>query len=151
MRRIIYCYVLILLCLYGFSAYVSSQGLLETNTDKVENKWHLLGGFGASHPGWGETKEEVNTIDIILRQERPQEKIRGSDWYKHRRSLFVEVPLHFVTKPDDSLMVGVYFHAAWTFIVDKKIQPYMFIGGGPVYTKASIPGTSSEFKGSYQA
>ena len=48
-------------------------------------------------------------------------------------------------------MLGFTMNAHWQFIADKQFQPFVFIGGGPVYTEAKIPGTSSKLKGSYQA
>ncbi|MEN8168239.1 MAG: acyloxyacyl hydrolase [Pseudomonadota bacterium] len=129
------------------SAKQSQPGI----ADKPDSSWHLLGGFGSSHPGWGGTKERVETVDLILRHERPQPVIRGQGWYRNRRSIFIEAALHHLQSPDEPPMFGLYFQSCWTFRTDQAIQPYLFVGGGPVYTRAEIPGTSSAIKGSYQA
>ena len=47
-------------------------------------------------------------------------------------------------------MLGFYVQSCWTFEANKSLQPYIFAGGGGVYTQAEIPGTSSRLKGSYQ-
>jgi lipid A 3-O-deacylase len=116
-----------------------------------KHQWRLLLGYGESHPGWGDTQERVETRDLILRQDRPQAYTRGQDWYIHRRSLQIELPLHLLQRPDEPPMFGVYFNSCWTFLADPRYQPYLLVGGGALYTRAEIPGTSSKIKGSYQA
>ncbi|MCU7844744.1 MAG: acyloxyacyl hydrolase [Candidatus Thiodiazotropha sp. (ex Monitilora ramsayi)] len=117
----------------------------------LPTNWQLLIGYGESHPGWGDTKERVETRDIILRHERPQDRVRGQGWYRNRRSLQIELPLHLLDQPDEPPMAGIYFNACWTFLPLQSVQPYLLAGGGPLYTNAKIPGTSSRLKGVYQA
>lgn len=93
----------------------------------------------------------METTDIIVRYKRPQAKTRGESWYLNRRSILVEMPLTLLREPDEPAMLGLTMNANWTFIANERIQPYVFIGGGAVYTRAEIPGTSSRLKGSYQA
>ncbi len=116
-----------------------------------DRRWELLLGYGESHPGWGDTRERVETRDIILRQVREQTFSRGEGWYLNRRSLMIELPLHLLHTPSEPPMFGVYFNSRWTFLAHPRYQPYLFVGGGPLYTRAEIPGTSSRLKGSYQA
>lgn len=116
-----------------------------------DNSWQLLIGYGESHPGWGDTRERVETRDLILRQERPQSVTRGKGWYLNRRSLQIELPLHLLKEPREPAMFGIYFTSCWTFLAHPRLQPYLLAGGGPLYTRAEIPGTSSRLKGSYQA
>lgn len=130
---------------------ISSPAFASDKIDLSVNSWHLLVGSGSSHPGWGGTKERVKTTDIILRHKRPQAKTRGKSWYLNRKSVLVEVPLTLLREPDEPAMLGITMNVSWTFIARKKFQPFVFVGGGPVYTRAEIPGTSSELKGSYQA
>jgi hypothetical protein len=118
--------------------------------ESLGNSWHILVGAGSSQPGWGDTKEKVETTDIILRHKRPQAKTRGKDWYINRKSVLVEIPLTLLREPDEPAMIGFTMNVNWTFIKHPKVQPFLLIGGGPVYTKAKIPGTSSSLKGSYQ-
>ena len=117
----------------------------------AENRWELLLGEGASHPGWGDTEQRVETRDLILRHVRPQNFTRGQDWYLNRRSLQIELPIHLLQRPDEPAMFGLYFNASWTFTAHHRYRPYLLVGGGPLYTRAEIPGTSSKLKGSYQA
>jgi len=141
------------LILLAFIAW--SPGFAGDNPDDQEkfpsNNWQLLIGAGSSHPGWGTTREKVETTDIILRYQRPQIKTRGESWYLNRKSVLVEIPLTLLREPDEPAMIGFTMNVNWTFIAGRQFQPFIFVGGGPVYTKAQIPGTSSSLKGSYQA
>lgn len=120
-------------------------------SDSTDNRWELLLGQGESHPGWGDTKQRVETRDLILRHMRPQSFTRGQDWYINRRSLQIELPVHLLQRPDEPAMFGLYVNACWTFTAHSRYRPYLLVGGGPLYTRAEIPGTSSKLKGSYQA
>jgi opacity protein-like surface antigen len=117
---------------------------------KPVNRWHLLAGGGSSHIGWGDTKQTVKTTDVIFRQKRPQLKTRGSGWYLNRKSVLVEIPITYLREPDEPGMIGFTMNVSWSFIASRLAQPFVLIGGGPVYTQAKIPGTSSQLKGSYQ-
>ena len=46
-------------------------------------------------------------------------------------------------------MVGITFLASYTF-VNSVLQPYLFVGGGPVYVAADIDGMGSDWNGNYQ-
>lgn len=130
-------------------------GLLAASGSFAETEpqpaWHLFAGSGESHPGWGDTKERVETGDLILRYQRPQAQTNGSGWYRNRRSVLIEGAYHHLKSPDEPPMFGLYFLSCWSFEADKTLQPYLLVGGGGVYTQAEIPGTSSRLKGSYQA
>ena len=136
------------------TSFVLIFGLLATvnSPAKTDNQptWHLLAGSGESHPGWGDTKERVETLDLILRYQRPQHLTKGSDWYRNRRSVLIEAAYHHLESSDEPPMFGLYFLSCWTFEASKTLQPYLLVGGGVVYTQAEIPGTSSRLKGSYQ-
>ncbi|MEJ2466630.1 MAG: acyloxyacyl hydrolase [Candidatus Thiodiazotropha sp.] len=119
--------------------------------EAAQKSWELLLGYGESHPGWGDTQERVETRDLILRQVRPQSFTRGEGWYRNRRSVLIELPVHFLKEPQEPPMFGITFNACWTFLAHPRYQPYVLVGGGPLYTQAEIPGTSSKLKGSYQA
>jgi hypothetical protein len=115
------------------------------------HNWQVLLGFGKSHLTWGGTQQIVETRDLILRHERKQERQRGKGWYLNRRSLQIEIPLHYLHQPDEPPITGVYFNSCWTFEANPRIQPFLLAGGGPAFTNAEIPGTSSRLKGVYQA
>ncbi|MFN2355033.1 MAG: acyloxyacyl hydrolase [Desulfopila sp.] len=118
--------------------------------DSSNDTWAILGGYGQSFPGWGETSQRVKTIDITPRYAHIIFNNLGSGWYKGHHSIFLESPLSYVTTPDTSAMVAINFLAAYTFTAGSLYQPYLFGGGGPVYSFADIPGMGSELNGNYQ-
>jgi lipid A 3-O-deacylase len=136
---------------YGWITALILMPLAAKAQEPPHNSWELLIGYGESHPGWGDTRERVETRDLILRQVRPQSFTRGEGWYRNRRSLLIELPVHFLKEPQEPPMFGITFNACWTFLAHTRYQPYVLVGGGPLYTQAEIPGTSSRLKGSYQA
>ncbi len=107
-------------------------------------------GFGSSHPGWGDTSASIETIDFAFRYESLPERAKGLRWYRSRRSFVLEAPLHVVRSPHDSFMLGVSFLSRWTF-GGGGMKPYWLVGGGPVYSAATIRGMGAKINGSYQA
>ncbi len=140
----------IFLLAFFFSFPVFADTAPDESGKNPENSWHLLVGAGSSQPGWGDTKEKVKSTDIIFQHKRPQAKTRGKDWYLNRKSVLVEIPLTLLREPDEPGMAGFTMNVNWTFIAHRQVQPFILIGGGGVYTRAEIPGTSSRLKGSYQ-
>jgi len=116
----------------------------------AEDSWELLAGYGQSFPGWGSTSERVKTVDVIGRYTHLVVADVGSGWYEGFHSLFLELPLSVVVSPDLSSMVGINVLAAYTFTAVESWQPYLFGGGGPVYSFADIPGMGAELNGNYQ-
>ncbi len=137
---------MVFLCFCGMSFSFSGQA---EAIDRPDN-WALLSGYGTSHPGWGQTEERVETIDVVLRYGHILYDDIGSSWYRGNHSLLIELPVHLLFNPDSSPMVGLNFLACYTFTSDKKLQPYLFAGGGPLYTDADIPGMGSKWNGNYQ-
>lgn len=132
---------------------LSSGAYAEKNPDPRIAKYHwtYLAGYGVTHPGWGDTKVTVETIDFIVRYGRFLTENIGSSWYRGRHEILIELPIHMVVSPDVSPMVGINFLACWTFTSSEKAIPYFFAGGGPLYTNAEIPGLGSKINGNYQA
>ena len=118
--------------------------------DTSKDSWGVLGGYGQSFPGWGETSQRVETIDLVLRYNHLIFDNLGSGWYRGFHSILLELPVHFVVSPDVSSMVGMNFLACYTFTADQDIRPYLFGGGGPVYSFADVPGMGSELNGNFQ-
>ncbi len=114
------------------------------------NSWSILFGAGSSKDGWANTYQQVQTLDVIIRHQRPQSKTRGKGRWLNRKSVLVELPLSWIYTPDNAAMAGITFNVAWHLLANPNKQPYFFIGGGPAYTQAVIPGTSSNLKGTYQ-
>jgi len=107
-------------------------------------------GYGQSIPGWGLTTERVETIDLIPRYNHVIFPDLGSGWLKGEYSAIVELPIHVVYRPVVSSMIGINFLACYTFTSDKDWRPYIFGGGGPVYSFADIPGMGAQMNGNYQ-
>lgn len=142
-RRLVTLLTLLLATAYSSYSYA---------TDRPDrNPWGVVIGYGASHPGWGDTEERVETIDLALRYETMPEKARGRLWYKSRRSIVIEAPIHLVGGPYDSFMLGLSFLSRWTFQKRGDVKPYLLVGGGPLFSNANIEGMSSDINGSYQA
>jgi hypothetical protein len=131
-------------------AVVSLPVDLALATDTRQNNWAFLGGYGQSYPGWGQTTQRVETIDLIPRYNHIVFPEIGSGWYKGFHSTIFEFPVSLILNPEISTMIGVNFLATYTFTVNKQWQPYIFGGGGPVYIFADIPGMGTNLNGNYQ-
>lgn len=118
--------------------------------DTSRDSWWLLGGYGQSVPGWGLTEERVQTVDGVLRYNHLIFDELGTGWYRGFHSILLELPGHLVVSPEVSAMVGVNFLAAYTFTAGERWQPYVFGGGGPVYSFADIEGMGADLNGNYQ-
>jgi len=149
------CIFCVCLCACVFSLIDSTEagaGVFDTSKDN----WVIIGGYGQSFPGWGETTQRVETLDLIPRYNHRILDNIGSGWYQGYHSLFLELPVSFVVSPDVSAMLGINFLAAYTFTAftaftaDQQWQPYLFAGGGPVYSFADIQGMGAELNGNYQ-
>ncbi|GAB4335590.1 MAG: acyloxyacyl hydrolase [Desulfobulbaceae bacterium] len=112
--------------------------------------WSLLGGYGITHKGLGKTKVQVQVVDLYLQYDRILFGDVGSSWYRGHHSLLVELPFTLVVDPDVSPMVGVNILGAWTFDSSDSFRPYLFGGGGILYTDADIPGLGSDINGNWQ-
>ena len=115
-----------------------------------EKAWYILSGYGITHNGMGKTQINVETIDFVVGYEKFLTEIFGPPLLKGRHSLVVELPLHFVVDPWEAPMIGINFLARWTFETNRKIKPYIFGGGGPVYTEANIQGLGADLNGNWQ-
>lgn len=118
--------------------------------DTSKDNWALLGGYGQSFPGWGQTTQRVQTFDLVPRYNHVTIDNLGSGWFKGFYSTLIELPVHVVTSPDSSMMVGVNLLACYTFTANPEWRPYIFGGGGPVYSFANIPGMGAKWNGNYQ-
>jgi len=112
--------------------------------------WSWLIGYGSSHPGWGQTEQRVETVDLVWRYSQPLKSGIGSSWYRGNHSLLLELPVHLLFNPDTAPMIGVNFLAGYTFTAAERLRPYLFAGGGPLYTDADVPGLGSNWNGNYQ-
>jgi len=142
------CITIAFFFLLVFTLQVQAQTIAEEKTSGTE--WAFLSGYGSSHPGWGETETRVETIDLVLRRSSILiDNIGGDAWYSGYHSLFLELPVHFLVNYSGPPMIGINFLASYTFTAT-SVKPYVFIGGGPVYVDADIPGMGSDWNGNYQ-
>lgn len=132
------------------SAMLSTASANGAALDTSKDSWAVLGGYGQSFPGWGQTTQRVETLDLVPRYNHIIFDDMGSGWYQGFHSILVELPFHLVINPDSSSMIGMNFLACYTFTADQTVHPYLFGGGGPVYSFADIPGMGSELNGNYQ-
>ncbi|MBU1986012.1 MAG: acyloxyacyl hydrolase [Proteobacteria bacterium] len=137
-----------------FLLFLSSASLADSADaaviDTSKDSWGVLGGYGQSFPGWGQTTQRVQTLDLVPRYNHLIFDDIGSGWYRCFHSLLLEVPLHLVVSPDVSSMIGMNFLATYTFTAGREMRPYLFGGGGPVYSFADIPGMGADLNGNYQ-
>lgn len=115
----------------------------------------LLIGGGSSIKGFGETDQEVRTMDVVWRYAhvfKDSETNRSSG----HRELWVEAPFSFIVSDSDNNdsndigLVGLSFLFAWLFPETDIGQPYVLAGGGPVLVLADIDGVGSDLCGNYQ-
>jgi len=112
--------------------------------------WEFLAGYGETYPGWGLTKERVQTIDLVPRYSHLTIDGLGWGWLRGQHWTLIELPVSAVVSPDTSAMAGVNFLAAYRFTTSAAWQPYIFGGGGLVYSFADIPGMGAKLNGNYQ-
>lgn len=139
-------FLFFLLLSSAFRPDTSDAAVIDTSRDS----WGVLGGYGQSFPGWGQTSQRVKTIDLVPRYNHLIFDDIGSGWYRGFHSILLEAPLHLVVSPDVSSMIGMNFLACYTFTAGQEMRPYLFGGGGPVYSFADIPGMGDELNGNYQ-
>ncbi|GBE11948.1 lipid A 3-O-deacylase [bacterium BMS3Bbin14] len=140
----------LLLFFFVASAFFRVDSARAAIIDTSKDSSWLIGGYGQSIPGWGQTTQRVETIDLVYRYNHLIFDNIGSGWYRGFHSILIELPFHFVVSPDVSTMIGVNFLACYTFTASEQWRPYIFGGGGPVYSFADIPGMGADLNGNYQ-
>jgi hypothetical protein len=150
MRASLLCCQLLLVShlLLAPGAYAQGEG--EESQTERRSHWAVLGGYGLTHTSVGSTRAHVETADFILRYGRYLTEEMGRSWYRVRHGILIEVPIHVVVDPDTSPMFGINVLASFTFTAPQRLRPYVFGGGGFVYTEAEIPGLGSKYNGNYQ-
>ena len=128
----------------------SAQGKKAVNFVSAKKHFTVMGGYGVTHKGLGATETTVETIDVIFRYGRFLTKEAGKSWYRGRHEIYIEVPVRTVINPETAVITGINIMAAWSFTSSDKTIPYVFAGGGPVYTNLDIPGLGTELNYSYQ-
>jgi hypothetical protein len=141
--------LLTILALSIFLAPLPSRA--ETAVATADSECALLTGYGITHRGFGATRTQVETWDVIARYGLflSQEVGRGS-WYQGRHELLMELPYHMAVDHDARSMVGGYLLGSWKFTGLEGITPYVFAGGGILYVDVGLPTMGTKLDFSYQ-
>ena len=98
----------ILICCFFFLIAVLSLPVDQAlSADTRPGSWAFLGGYGQSYPGWGQTTQRVETIDLIPRYNHIVFDEIGSGWYKGFHSTLFEFPVSLILNPEISSMIGI--------------------------------------------
>ena len=123
----------------------------ETAVTTADSECALLTGYGITMRGFGATRTQVQTWDVIARYGRfLSQEVGAGSWYQGRHELLVELPYHMAVDHDDRSMVGGYLLGSWKFTSLDGIYPYVFAGGGVLYVDLGLPTMGSKLDFSYQ-
>ncbi len=123
----------------------------EESVGSADSELALLTGYGITHRGFGDTRTQVQTVDLIGRYGWFLSKeIGAGSWFQGRHELLVELPLHLVVDPKSAVITGGYLLGSWKFTSLGSWLPYVFAGGGIVYTNMDLPTMGSSLNFSYQ-
>lgn len=119
---------------------------------ELPNELALLGGYGITHRGYGETRTEVQTLDLIFRYGHfLSEEVGKGLWYQGRHEVLLELPLHIAINHDGRSMVGATLLGSWKFTGAEQFTPYLIAGGGVLYVDLGLPTMGTKINGTYQA
>lgn len=127
---------------------VRADNIVDLKSAKYE--YSFLSGYGITHRGFGDTRTQVQTFDVIGRFGWFLSRELGSGWYTGRHQLLVELPVHLVVDPKVSPMAGGYLLGSWKFTSLENWAPYVFAGGGILYVDLGLPTMGSRLDFSYQ-
>jgi lipid A 3-O-deacylase len=115
------------------------------------SEYALLSGYGITHRGFGATRSQVETFDMILRYGRfLSDEVGKGLWWQGRHELLLELPYHLAIDHDGRSMAGGYILGSWKFTGMERTAPYVFAGGGVLYVDLGLPTMGSRLNFSYQ-
>jgi hypothetical protein len=139
---------LALLLLVAWGAYGAENDTVTT----APGEYALLSGYGITHRGYGATRTQVETFDLILRYGHfLSGEVGTGHWYQGRHEVLLELPFHLAVDHDGRTMFGGYILGSWKFTAAEQITPYLLAGGGVLYVDLGLPTMGSRLNGSYQA
>ncbi len=139
------------LLVIGFLFVMVASGEAAETVVTAKSELAVLTGYGITHRGFGDTRTQVQTVDLIGRFGWFLSKEVGvGSWYQGRHELLTELPLHLVVDPKTAVITGAYFLGSWKFTSLGPWLPYAFAGGGIVYTDMDLPTMGSSLNFSYQ-
>lgn len=118
----------------------------------ASREFTFLTGYGITHRGFGATRTQVQTVDAIGRFGYFLSDEVGKGWYRGRHELLMELPLHLAVDPRTRVMTGGYLLGSWKFtaLKEKRVYPYIFLGGGALFVDLGLPTMGSRLNFSYQ-
>lgn len=139
--------VLILL-LITLSVYAAENDTVTS----APREFAFLGGYGITHRGYGATRTQVQTFDMILRYGHfLSNEVGKGRWYQGRHEIILELPYHLAVDHEGRSMVGGNILGSWKFTGAGQFTPYLFWGGGVLYVDIGLPTMGSKLNGTYQA
>ena len=128
---------------------------LNTRADNVtstaKGEWGILSGYGISHIGFGATRHQVQTWDVIPRAGFfLSDEIGKDSWFQGRHEILLELPYHLAVDHGGRSMVGAYVLGHWRFTSMDRYIPYVLAGGGPLFVDLGLPTMGTRLCFSYQ-
>jgi lipid A 3-O-deacylase len=115
------------------------------------SEYAFLSGYGITHRGFGATRSQVETFDMILRYGRfLSDEVGKGQWWQGRHELLLELPYHLAIDHDGRSMAGGYILGSWKFTGMERTAPYVFAGGGVLYMDLGLHTMGSRLNFSYQ-
>lgn len=137
--------LLLLLSVPG--AFGAENGLVTTSP----GEFTLLSGYGITHRGFGATRTQVETFDLILRYGHfLSDEVGKGHWYQGRHEILLELPFALAVDHNDRSMIGGTILGSWKFTGSDRFTPYLFGGGGVLYVDLGLPTMGSRINGTYQ-
>lgn len=137
----------VIILLHAWRAHGAESAVVAT----APGEYALLTGYGITHRGFGATRTQVETVDLILRYGHFLSAEAGKGhWYQGRHELLVELPYHLAVDHDGRSMTGGYLLGSWKFTGGERLVPYVFAGGGVLYVDLGLPTMGSRLDFSYQ-
>lgn len=134
-------------CLLSSAAYSAENDVVTTSP----GEFSLLGGYGITHRGYGETVTQVQTFDIILRYGHfLSDEIGKGHWYQGRHEVLLELPYYLAIDHGGRSMVGGTILGSWKFTGADRFTPFLFAGGGILFVDLGLPTMGSKLNGTYQ-
>lgn len=127
------------------------QASAENTASTATGEYGFLTGYGISHIGFGDTRHQIQTLDLIPRAGFfVSGEVGKGSWYQGRHEILVELPYHMAIDYGGRSMVGVYVVGHWRFTSQGKYVPYVLAGGGPLYVDLGLPTMGTRLCYSYQ-
>jgi lipid A 3-O-deacylase len=129
-------------------AYAAENDAVTTSP----GEFALLSGYGITHRGYGATRTQVQTFDLLIRYGHfLSDEVGKGHWYQGRHEVLLELPWHLAVDHDGRSMVGGTILGSWKFTGAERFTPYFFAGGGILYVDLGLPTMGSKLNGTYQA